>query len=160
MPRDTRRRQPDEDHPANSNSNSKKLEDSFDQRANHCPDKPGRPCGMGDHKFQYQEYLRLLKSRNILFPSQLQEVLKGTSAYSIALRDQLESTSGFLDKAQHFGLIGPSAIPKQGDSQPDTVASGKTKHRDTPDVGRSEISRIQKQRAERKRRNDQSEDRS
>lgn len=143
MPRDTRRRQPDPDSLLGADDPSKNHEDKFNQHANHCPDKPGRPCTKGDHRLQYQEFLSLLASHNILGPSKLQDVLAGKIAYYKALREKLSSTFEILEKSRHFGFLGSSTATKQ------------PKYRDTPDEDGREMYKIRKQRAERRSRNEQ-----
>ena len=99
--------------------------------------------------------LSLLASHDILVPSRLQDVLAGKMAYDRAVRDKLNSTSGLLETSRHFGFLGPSTATKQGDNGSSSVTSGKPKYRDTPDVDGREMSRIRKQRAERRGHNEQ-----
>ena len=154
MPRDTRRRQPDPDDLPQTDDLSKTPDDKFGQYANRCPDKPGRPCSKGNHKVQYQEFLSLLASHDILVPSRLQAVLAGKMTYDRAVRDKLNSTFGLLEKGRHFGFLEPSTATKQSDNGSGSFTSGKPKYRDTPDVDAGEMSRIRKQRAERRSRNE------
>ena len=149
MPRDTKRRLPDPEGFPEADDLSKNPEDKFGQFANRCPDKPGRPCSKGDHKLQYQEFLSLLASHDILVPSRLQAVLAGKMAYDRAVRDKLNSTSGLLDISRQFGFLEPSTATKQSNNGSGSVTTGKPKYRATPDVDGQEMSRIRKQRAER-----------
>ena len=87
--------------------------------------------------------------------SRLQAILAEEMAYYRAVRDKLNSASRLLEKSRHFSFLEPSTATKQSDNRTGSMTSGKPKYRDTPDVDAREMSRMRKQRAERRSRLEQ-----